>query len=579
MLFRKIGKFLRGKATPFQIISATLLGGLLGSLPGLTQGPLLLALLLFLAIVLNANLFLAGITLLLVKLVSLILLPVYFNIGVGILESGLGSPVAMLVNAPVTAWFGLDYYVMLPALVVGGLIGAFLGVLTSRSLAGFRSKMAHLETGSEKYDAYTSRLWVKLVAWLFVGGLKGKKSWSELSDQKGGLPVRPLGIVFVVSIAVLGYIGLKLLDQTIVTTTVRDALEQANGATVDIAGIEILPAENRVVMNGLAMANPDALDTNRFASNQIVADISGMDLLSKKVVIDSLQVLEPSAGTPRRVPGRIVVKAEEAEPVETEGDEVSLDDYLGQASVWRERLRLLKRVYDRIAPHVRKDGEAEEVDTGLTWREQLALRAKEEGYAKVKSESLVRKSPQLWIRELKTDNLAIGGTSDTYAVSGSNLATQPALLEVAGKLKISRMDGNLDVALELPHVAAPNRSGVQMIYRNVSIDDLEKQAGKSLPMNGGTLDVEGSGYINDGILDIPLRVTLNNTTLNAFGSSVPLDEFPVEVGLGGPIDRPVLNIPTDAIENAVLKGGQQQIENLIKEEAGDKLKDLLKFGG
>jgi uncharacterized protein (TIGR03546 family) len=579
MFIRKIGKFLRGKATPFQIITATLLGGLLGSMPGLTQGPLLLALLLFLLIVLNANIFLAGLTLLLVKVLSLMLLPVFFNLGVGLLESGLASPVAVLVNAPVTAWFGLDYYVMLPSLVFGGLAGVFIGVLLSRSLSGFRSKMAALESGSEKYDAYTSKVWVKLLAWLLVGGLKGKKSWSELSEQKRGLPVRPIGIVFVVSLVVLGYIGLKFLDQTIVTSTVRDAMEQANGATVDIAGIEIIPEENRVVLNGLALANPDALDTNRFASSKIVADISGMNLLSKKVVIDSLQILEPSAGTARRVPGRIIVPTEEVEPVETEGDEISIDDYLGQASVWRERLRLVKRLYDRIAPHVRKDGQAEEVDTGLSWREQLALRAKEEGYAKIKSESLVRKSPQLWIRELKADNLVVGGTNDTYAFSGSNLATQPALLEVAGVIEISDMNGNLDLGLELPYEAAPNKSGVRFSYRNVSIDELEKQAGKSLPMDGGTLNVEGSGFINDGIMDIPLKVTLFNTTMNAFGTSVPLDEFPVEVGLGGPIDRPVMNLPKDAIQDALLKGGQQKIENLIKEEAGDKLKGLLDFGG
>jgi hypothetical protein len=439
--------------------------------------------------------------------------------------------------------------------------------------------MAALESGSEKYDAYTSKVWVKLLAWLLVGGLKGKKSWSELSEQKRGLPVRPIGIVFVVSLVVLGYIGLKFLDQTIVTSTVRDAMEQANGATVDIAGIEIIPEENRVVLNGLALANPDALDTNRFASSKIVADISGMNLLSKKVVIDSLQILEPSAGTARRVPGRIIVPTEEVEPVETEGDEISIDDYLGQASVWRERLRLVKRLYDRIAPHVRKDGQAEEVDTGLSWREQLALRAKEEGYAKIKSESLVRKSPQLWIRELKADNLVVGGTNDTYAFSGSNLATQPALLEVAGVIEISDMNGNLDLGLELPYEAAPNKSGVRFSYRNVSIDELEKQAGKSLPMDGGTLNVEGSGFINDGIMDIPLKVTLFNTTMNAFGTSVPLDEFPVEVGLGGPIDRPVMNLPKDAIQDALLKGGQQKIENLIKEEAGDKLKGLLDFGG
>ena len=40
----------------------------------------------------------------------------------------LAAPVAVLVNAPVTAWFGLDYYVMIPSLLVGGLaIGTACG--------------------------------------------------------------------------------------------------------------------------------------------------------------------------------------------------------------------------------------------------------------------------------------------------------------------------------------------------------------------------------------------------------------------------------------------------------------------
>ncbi|MEX0332296.1 MAG: hypothetical protein AB3N64_12825 [Puniceicoccaceae bacterium] len=579
MIIRKLGKFLRGKATPFQIISATVLGGLLGSLPGFGQGPLLLALLLFLLIILNANLFLGGLTLILVKLLSLALLPLYFNLGVSLLESGLAAPIAVFVNAPVTAWFGLDYYVMVPSLLVGGLAGFLFGIFISRSLSAFRSRMAGLETDSERYEAYTSKLWVRSLAWLFVGGLKGKKSWTALSEQKGGLPVRPLGIIFVVSLVVLGYVSLSLLDKTIVTSSVRDGMERANGATVDIASIEILPAENRVTVSGLAMANPDALDTNRFAAATIVADISGMSLLSKKVVIDSLQILEPTTGSARRVPGVIVVSPEEPEPVEVEEDVVSIDDYIGQASVWRERLRLLKRIYDRIAPHVKSDGEETVEDSGLSWREQLALRAKEEGYARVKSDSLVKQSPRLWIRELKSDNLVIADSGDSYRLGGTNLATQPALLEVAGKVEIAREDGDLDLTLELPYAAAPNRSGVSVNYRNLSIDEMEQQAGKDLPMNGGTMDIAGSGYINNGILDIPLKVTLNDTTLNAFGSSVPLDSFPVEVGLGGPIDRPTLKIPKDAIEKALLKGGQQQIENLIEEEAGKKLKDIFKLGG
>ncbi len=575
MFLRKIGKFLRGKATPFQIISATLLGALLGSLPGFGQGPLLLLLLVFLLIVLNANLFLAALTGLLVKLIYLILLPVYFNLGVMLLEGPLNGPVAALVNAPVTAWFGLDHYVMVPSLLVGGLIGLFLGIGLSRALYAFRHKMANLESGSEKYQAYTSKFWVKALAWIFLGGLKGKKSWAELGEKRKGLPIRPLGVVFVVSLGILMYVGFQLLDKTIITSYVRDALEQANGATVDIAGIDVQAGANRVTVSGLAMADPENLQTNRFASSEIVADISGMNLLAKKVVIDSLQVLQPKVGTPRKLVGRRTVPAPEPVEEPVEEGEVSIDDYLGQAQVWRERLATVKRIYDKIAPHLKKDEETE-AEAAVGWRERLAQRAEELGYANVVSESLIRESPRLWIRELQADNIEIGGNDDTFAFSGSNLSTQPVLIEESGSLRIARQDGNFEIGLELPSSGEPTRSVLNVRYSNLAVADLEEQAGRDLPMEGGSLDITGEGTIDGGLLDLPLTVTLNDTTLSAFGSSLPVDNFPIEVRVHGPLDRPKLAIPQDALQEAIKSGGKKQIENLIKDKAGDKLGDQLK---
>ncbi|MGC9451057.1 MAG: hypothetical protein ACP5I4_06370 [Oceanipulchritudo sp.] len=577
MFIRKIGKFLRGSATPFQIISATLLGGLLGALPGLTQGPLLLVILLFLVIVLNANLFLATLTLLLVRLLTLLLLPLYFNIGVFLLEGGLGQVVAPLVNAPVTAWFGLEYYVTIPSLLVGGIAGLLLGIGMSRTVKGFRRRMANLETGSERYQEYASKFWVRALAWLFFGGLRGKKSWSEMEELKRGLPVRPIGIFFCVSLLVLGYVGLQLLDETILTSYARDGLEKANGATVDIRGISIEPAANRVTITGLAMADPEALDTNRFSSSEIIADLSGMSLLAKKVVVDSVRVMEPAAGTERKITGRRIARLPEPEEKPEEEGVVNIDDYLGKATVWRERLRAIKRVYDRIAPLV---GEKESGDgEAAGWRERLAQRAKEEGYAAVQCESLVREAPRIWIRDLKTDNLTVAGSEDTYVIEGSNLSSQPALLEERGRLSIASADGRITAALGLPSSGAPNRSVVEFSYKNLPVADLENSLGKDLPMDGGSMDIEGEGSIDAGVLALPLKVTLKNTTLNAFGTSLPLDSLPLEVSVNGPIDQPVLRLPEDAIREAVTAGGRKKVEGLIKEKAGDKLKDLIPFGG
>jgi hypothetical protein len=578
MITRKLGKFLRGGATPFQIFSATLLGGLIGAHPGIGQGPLLYLLLVFLLIILNANLFLAAIVLLITRLLYLLLLPVLFNIGVALLESPFGSVVATLVNAPVTAWFGLETYVMVPALVLGLLSGGLFGIAINRTLRGFRKKMAQLETSSERYQDLSERFWLKALAWIFFGGLKGKKSWEELSEGSKGLPVRPLGIILVIALVILGIIGFKFLEPTLVTSVVREQLELANGATVDIEAIEIKAAENRLTLRGLAMADPEQLTTNRFAAEEITADVSGMSLLAKKVVLDSLFIGQPSTGGERRLVGRRIEKTVEETPEETEDPEVySIEGILSKSGVWRERLELVKRIYDRLAPVLKSDKEAE-AEEELSWKERLAERAREEGYARVKADSLLKGSPRLMIRKLEGDTLEVKGEAARFAYSGASLSSQPALSADPGLLSLSRNDEKLRLSLRLPSAETPSRSEIEFFYGGLTVEEIETAAGRDLPMSGGTVDISGKGVIDNGVLNVPLELVFRNSTLSAFGSSLPLDGVPIQIQLEGSVGSPRLRIPTDAFENAVKSGGKQQIENLIEEAAGDKLKGLLPFG-
>ena len=587
MLFtRKIGKFLRGKTTPWQILSASILGGLIGSFPGFTQGPLLLLLLLFLLLILNANLFVGGLVLLGSKILVLLLLPLLFRIGVFLLEGPLGNVIAPLVNAPVTAWFGLEYYVMLPSLLLGLLFGLLAGGFLLKALNGFRERMGRLEEGSEKYNAYVAKRWVRALAWIFFGGIKGKKSWEELRRKKVGLPVRPLGIVFVIGLSVLLYVGLQLLDTRIVTSVLRERLEQLNGATVDLASLEIHPADGRAVVSGLALADPANLDSNRFSSERIVANISGLNLLAKKLVLDEVIVEEANTGTERRVRGRIVEKPpekKEEEPEEPQAEEEAkpLEEYLGEATVWKERLDTIKRLYDKVAPHLKKEDEeeGEPAPEEKGWFGKLQERAKESGYAAVTADGLVRSSPRLWVRQLSVDNLKVGGSEQRFAVKGTDLATQPLLLEERGNVELSRADGDFELRLLLPGAGEPTRSGLSLRMENLAVADLEKAAGRTLPLQGGTVDFTGEGEIDAGALDLPLSVVLRDTTLNAFGQELEVKELPLDVKLSGPLDRPRLDLPEDALKAAVQEGGKQQLKKMIDEKAGDKLKELLPFGG
>src|SRR5688572_11570088 len=108
---RKIGKILRGKATPLQVILASLLGGMLGFVPGFflpgdlgggfLQAPGLLLTLLFLALILNANLGVFGLVTLVAKLLSLALLPASFEVGRALLDGPTRGLFQAIVNAPV----------------------------------------------------------------------------------------------------------------------------------------------------------------------------------------------------------------------------------------------------------------------------------------------------------------------------------------------------------------------------------------------------------------------------------------------------------------------------------------------
>ena len=186
-LFRKIGSVLRGKATPMQVMFATVLGGMLGFVPGfflpgdlgggLMQAPGLILSLLCLVLVLNANLAVFGLCTLVAKLLSAVLLSVSYGIGTWLLEGPLQGLFRGLVNGPGTAWFGLEYYATSGGLVLGLVFGVTAGVLMNRSIRLVRERMAVAEENSAAYQKYAQKRWVRFLAWALMGPGKGKQSW------------------------------------------------------------------------------------------------------------------------------------------------------------------------------------------------------------------------------------------------------------------------------------------------------------------------------------------------------------------------------------------------------------------
>ncbi|MDA0346572.1 MAG: DUF2062 domain-containing protein [Verrucomicrobia bacterium] len=165
---RKIGKLIRGNTTPFQLYAATLLGAFIGFIPGFDHAPGLMLFWAFLLLILNANLFLAGVIGLISKLIYLLALPFAFSIGRILLEGPTQGLFQALHNGPVTAYFGLDYYAVVGGQLIALIVGLGFGYVCSKGLKSYRHKMSDRQTktgGSTR----TKNAWVKGFEWVLLG--------------------------------------------------------------------------------------------------------------------------------------------------------------------------------------------------------------------------------------------------------------------------------------------------------------------------------------------------------------------------------------------------------------------------
>lgn len=571
MVVRNIAGILRGKATPTQVFLAGLLGGLLGFVPSVRTSPGLLVTWVLLLLVLNANI---GICLFVAagaKLLSLVAMPLTFEVGRWLLDGPTRGVFEAAVNAPVLAWFGLEYYVTTGGLLLGGVVGLVVGFLLSRSLSAFRNKMAGLEVGSDAYKKVAGKWWSRFFLWLLLGGGHGKKSYGQLLDKGKGKPVRVVGVVIAALVVVVLFVAPGTFGGTYITGATQGGLESWNGATVDVAGVELDLAAGKLAIEGLALADPNALDTDLFKAARLEADVGTDDLLRKKLTIDRIVVVEGRSGTARATPGVLVGPA--PEPVGDEApepkpgvDERSLEDYLADAEVWKDRLAQVREWMETFA------GDAEEADPAAeeeSLRDRLEREIAAKGYAAVLSRDLVRDAPSLLIREVVAEGLQSAQLDGLVDVRLLNLSTQPALVDEATRLTLKSEDGRLDVDVALGGAsAAATDNTLRFALRGVATESVAgslEVSGEPV-IAGGTIDFVLDGQWAGGQvgqLDLPLDVTLNGVTVALPTGARRVDRLTLPFGLRGPLDDPRVSFDDDALQQALLAGVEAEFQAVV----------------
>lgn len=576
MITRKIGKILRGNATPAQLMLATCLGAMLGFMPGWSQAAGSIILLLMLLAVLNANLWITGLTALLAKAVSIPMMPLTFGIGRALLDGPTTGIFQPLINAPVTALLGLEYYVVTGGLMLGLGMGLILGILLIKSVRGYRQKMATLQEGSEAYAKWSSKRSVKILTWLLMG--KGpKKSYEELAQLKGKA-IRWVGVIAVVLFVVLlGVVRLFFTDQ-IVTHYMITGLEDANGATVDIANASVDLTEGRMTIDKLAMADPNALDTDLLRAEKITINISANDLLRKRITLDEVTVIDGSTGEKRAVKGALVGKpAKASTPPTTSGEGKTIDDYLKDAQKWKDRLAQVRQWLEKVSqPAGSQTGEKP-----TTLKEKLKQQIQQLGYARVYAAHLITDTPTLTVTKLTAGKVKVAQLPDqTLDIHATNLSTNGNLLSESTKLDITSSKGTL-----LLNLAMPNKSdapgSLKFVGKGFNTDAVAsnlKVAGNT-PLSGGTFDVNLDGKLTNAAgtmsLDCPLNVTLHDSTINIGGKAQKVSTLSLPIALKGPIDNPAITVDGKALQKALADAGINALKDKATEKAKEKINDAV----
>ncbi|MFT5424086.1 MAG: hypothetical protein ACI89L_001878 [Phycisphaerales bacterium] len=582
MITRKIGKLVRGKATPFQIGLACILGGLIGATPGFGQGPGLVLTLLGCLLVLNANLGVAAIVASLTKLVSLAAMPVQFKLGQALLDGPTEGLFKAMINTPVLAWFGFEYYAVTGGIVLGLLVGVFFAAMFISVLGRVRRKLAAMEAmdpeerGRAQKTIEDNKV-ARFFIWVFIGK-KSKKSYEELASKKIGNPIRIVGVLIVILFAVFIGILFMFFQEPLITASVKSGLQNTNGATVDMDSADVDLAAGNLTITGLAMADPENLSTDIFRAQTLTADIGAKDLLTRRIGFDLIEISDASSGEARTVPG-VLTRPRPEKTTPPEGEGKTLDDYMAQAEQWKERLGQAREWLDKAQGDTAEDPNATDAQNRESYKDRLRRQIEAMGYTRVRANHLIDGAPTVVIHELVIDGLSLKQLEgEILDVHGVSLATQPNLLETGRPvLDITSRSGNLSASLAV--AAQPGEqttlNATRLKVPGDTLGAMLSSISGQPPISGGEVDLNISAMLNGPMLNGTLNTTIHGSTIQIAGNSTQVDSLMLPIGLTGPIDSPRIDITDEALKQALISAGKAELANQIGGEAGKLIDDAI----
>ena len=424
-LVRKFLKVLRGGATFRQVFLGFFLGIAVGMTPGINLTLLLCVAVLFL---LNTNGGMAGIGIILGKLLCLLLAPVTFEMGYFLIHTvGLVGLIRAISDTPVLALLALDYYCLLGGIPFVLLIGGVGGWLLARWLVSLRASLARAGQKSEGLSKLSGNPVVKFVLRLAFG--KQKETFDAMAEKKSPLLLKGRIIAGMVIVVIVAVLTLLFLDAA-ARAGIERGISSLTGAEVNVADAELSLSRGRLVIEGLQVTDAARPTHNRVQAERIETDVRISDLLAKRLTVELLLCQAMKQDAERSEPGEVYRKPDEKpqEPPPSDlGDRAAkIKAYYDQVKKLNDNMKKLEGYLKSEDPG-REQAAAEKGDKPKSLRDQLKEEVKSNGYFAASAKKYLARHPTWVIREAKVTKYVVHSQLPTFTLAGEHLSSHPSL--------------------------------------------------------------------------------------------------------------------------------------------------------
>ena len=484
-------KTLNGDSTPASCAAAVLFGALLGLTPFGFHTVLLFALLLVFRVPVGLGM-VCGAVMGLLRLAVLRL--AIGPLGATLLAEGSATRglVTWLLDIPVVGLIPLERHAVLGGLVMASVIGALLWYPTVLLVRRYRERLQDRLTGSRAYDK---------VAWLL-----GRPPQPD-PDRKAPSMIRfKLTGTVLVLLVLLGWWGAG----PAVDRALSSSLEELLAEDVEIGRVTCSVFSGDLLIEDLRVGGDGAEGTETLGADRARANVSVLDLLRRKAVIEDLEIDRPRLRLETDQDGKLVIlKRHEERDRETGLDPVEIlqvarenHGKLSEARDWLQRVREL------MAYLGARDDAAEEQDL-LDFTELPEL------------------GPRLVVGSLRISGLRVGLGDDgpalrEFRIDGTQISTDPARHPEPMTAGVTGLLGTDDPANLVLQSTSRSAGGVLRVdfpsgeLSNVGVSMIGPLLSDTLPFvfKGGTvaLDLgEPNDWITgDGRLDLTTRLILKD---------------------------------------------------------------------